>query len=394
ALAASVTAWRGHGTFASGVVARQPVATTPVPPAASAPAEAVAAPRPPAKVHAFASPPASEPVSRWIGRYEIVALIGTGGIAEVYQARFMGGTLFRRPIALKVLQPPFARQPRVVEHFLGEARLGSLLDHPNIVQILDFGSAHQDYFIAMELIDGADLARLIGMSHQLGRPIPVPVALAILRGICDGLHAAHTLRAGDGSALELLHRDVKGANIFVSRNGVVKIGDFGIARSDTLANPGGVRGTPGYMAPEQRLGYAVDRRSDLYGVGAVAYELLAGFSVNLDVALLADKGIAGWPHLESLSKFRHDISPRLEAIVMQALAYDPRDRFADCAELERALASVTPPRHRAAPIEIIAGWIESMLGASADSSGAHPGSGWRGDRTGSRSGATREPIRL
>jgi Protein kinase domain len=360
-------------TFASASLASRPSP-------ASSRSSAPHLPSPPASVVSPASPvsptlpmpSAQTPVtSGWkIGRYEIVQGLGSGGMAEVYLARSTGEAGFSKKIALKVLQPAFARQPLVVEHFLDEARLASQLDHPNIVQIIDLGRAGDEYFIAMEHVDGADLARLIEIAHRHDRPVPLNVVLAILRKICDGLHAAHTTRAADGAALGLVHRDVKCGNVFVARNGVVKIGDFGIAKAShasriSRTEIGMVKGTPGYMAPEQRLAQPLDGRADLYGVGAIAYELLAGVPVNLDFVVLAQKGTKGWPHLAPLVQFRSDVSPELEALVFRALAYDVADRFTDCSALELALEELAKKHPPIAGDKTIAQWIEATLAAES-----------------------------
>jgi hypothetical protein len=306
--------------------------------AAGAPEETAAA-EPPA--------PAPAPVGSLgrIGRYVLVRPLGLGGMAEVFVARAEGEAGFGKLVALKVLQPAFARQPAVVELFLDEARLASGLDHPNIVQIHDLGRAADQYFIAMEYVDGADLSQLIATAAARSEPVPVPVALALLRRICDGLQAAHTATGPDGRPLDLVHRDVKSANVYVSRNGAVKVGDFGIAKAShairlSRTEIGLVKGTPGYMAPEHRMGLAVDRRADLYGLGAVAYELLSGQPVNLDLAALVERGTAGWPHLPPLRTLREDVPGALDAIIVRALAYERDARFPDCAALEAALAAV------------------------------------------------------
>jgi hypothetical protein len=330
-----------------------------------------------------ATPPVGEPAVTWprtppsvmvdaaarrIGRYEILEHIGTGGMAEVYLAQCSGEAGFTKKIALKVLNAALSRQPQVVEHFMDEARLSSLLNHPNIVQILDLGRADDSYYIAMEHLDGADLARLIGVAHATNRPVRVAVALAVLRKICDGLHAAHTARGEDGTPLDLVHRDVKSGNVFVARNGVVKIGDFGIAMAHHASRVsktefGLVKGTPGYMSPEHRLGMPIDGRADLYGVGAIAYELLSGVPVNLDLTVLALKGKEGWPHLAPLSQYRDDVSPELETLIFKALSYDVADRIADCAVFEACLEGVARRYPPVAGDKGIAEWIEETLRA-------------------------------
>jgi serine/threonine protein kinase len=317
--------------------------------------------------------PESDRGPRRIGRYNLLKRLGTGGMAEVYLGRLDGEAGFSKLFAVKVLQPSFARQPIVVEHFLDEARLASRLDHPNVVQVLDLGSADGEFFIAMEFVDGADLFRLIELNQRLRRAVPIPVALGILRRICDGLHAAHTMRTADGRPLDLVHRDVKSANVFVSKDGAVKIGDFGIAKANDAVRVGRtevgmVKGTPGYMAPEQRMSQVVDAGADLYGVGAIAYELLSGAPINLDLAVLAQKGTTGWPHLGPLSDFRDDVPPELTALIFRALAYERQDRFSDCAALEAGFAEIANGYSASAAIEKSIGrWATGTLAAAAPS---------------------------
>ena len=310
--------------------------------------------------------------NRRIGRYELVRFLGGGGVAEVYLARRRGEAGFEKLVALKLLQQALARHPVVVDNFLDEARLASRLDHPNIVQILDLGRAGREYFIAMEWVDGADLARLIEINHQLGRPVSLAVALVILRRICDGLHAAHTARGAEGQPMRLVHRDVKSANVFIARNGAVKVGDFGIAQAIqevrvSRTEIGQLKGTPGTMAPEHRLGQPVDARADLYGVGIIAYELLSGAPVDLDLARLVDRGprlVDEWPHLPPLSTIRPDVPPALDAVIFRALSYYRDARHPDCAALEQALEAVAAEFAPAAADKTVAQWIEDTLAAA------------------------------
>jgi Protein kinase domain len=318
---------------------------------------------------------AAEPASRReqrdvVGRYKLLKLIGVGGMAEVYLARSAGEAGFEKLVALKVLQPAFALQPQVVELLLDEARLASRLDHPNVVQILDLGRVEGQYFIAMEYIDGADLERLIGIGHRTHRPVPLAVALVILRRICDGLHAAHTATGSDGVPLGLVHRDVKSANVIVARTGVVKVGDFGIAKANhairaSRTDIGIVKGTPGYMAPEQRLAQPLDGRTDVFGVGALAYELLSGTSVNLDVATTGHHGTAAWPHLRPLSELRPNLPPELEHIVLRALAFERQERFRSCAEMELALEAIAEAHPPVASEKRVANWVDDLLASDA-----------------------------
>jgi serine/threonine-protein kinase len=290
-------------------------------------------------------------------------------MAEVYLAQARGEAGFEKLVALKVLHKHMAANAQVVEHFLDEARVVSRLDHPNIIQITDLGKAEDAYFIAMEFIDGVDLDRVLTTLRAREIAMPQPVAVAILRKICDGLHAAHSAVGADGNPLNLVHRDVKSGNIFVARNGVVKVGDFGIAKSTysgraQMTEAGQVKGTPAYMAPEQRMGKMIDRRADVYAVGTIAYEMLSGTEINLDLAALAHMGTAGWPHLPSLSQVRSDLAPELDAIVVKALKFQPEERFASCEELEHALETVAN-RIGPASEKVIAQFIETYFPAKS-----------------------------
>jgi serine/threonine-protein kinase len=302
-----------------------------------------------------------------VGRYTIVRRLGSGGMAEVFLARVTGEAGFEKLVALKVLHKVFAAEANVVEHFLDEARLASRLTHPNIVQIADLGKAGDEYFIAMEYIEGADLELLLDRCREQGRPVELRVALHILRKICDGLHAAHTASGADGKPLDLVHRDVKSANMFVARNGVVKIGDFGIAKANVArvnkTEIGTVKGTAEYMAPEHRIGQPIDKRADLYAVGAIAYEILSGQPINLDLAVLADKGKAGWPHLPKLTTVRPELPAALDDIVFRALAYEKEARYSSCLELEEAFEAVANQAGAVGSDKLVAQWVETVLGA-------------------------------
>jgi serine/threonine-protein kinase len=284
----------------------------------------------------------------------------------VYLARVTGEAGFERLVALKLLNPQMAQSPLIVEHFLDEARLAARLSHPNIVQITDLGRADEQYFIAMEYVDGADLLNLIAMAQKRGQHIPPGIALRILMQICAGLHAAHTAVGPDGQALELVHRDVKSANVFVARNGAVKVGDFGIAKASEAyrarkTEVGQVKGTPAYMAPEHRLAQAVDRRSDEYGVGAVAYELLATRVVDLDVTRLWALGRDGWPHLPRLTETPPGLPAELDAVVFRALAFAADARYPDCAALQDALEAVAAQHQWNESDRAVGKWVQELL---------------------------------
>jgi hypothetical protein len=303
------------------------------------------------------------------GRYQRVRLLGSGGMADVYLARATGEAGFERPVALKVLHPHMARRPDAVTHFLDEARLASRLDHPSIVAVHDLGRTGNEYFIAMEYVDGPDLDRLLRSMRDRAAQVPLAVALTILRRVCDGLHAAHTATGDDGRPLHLIHRDVKTGNVLLSRQGAVKIGDFGIARAATTLRTttiGETKGTAEVMAPEQRMGQELDVRADVFAVAALGYELLTGAAVSLDLAILAQLGVEGWPHLPMPSMLRPELPVDIDAILIGALAYERSGRPDSCAALEEQLAAVAVRHGLVCGDKEIAAWLATELPRLSD----------------------------
>ncbi len=299
-----------------------------------------------------------------VGRWEIVKRLGSGGMADVYLAQARGEAGFEKLVAIKVMHSHLARNPRAVDHFLDEARLAARVSHPNVIAIQDLGKIGNDYVIVMDYVDGVDLERLLASARTAQRPVPLNVALGILCRICDGLHAAHKATAPDGTPLGIIHRDVKSANVLVSKQGGVKVVDFGIAKAasqihNTVA--GETKGTPSMMAPEQRVGSAVDVRADVYSVAAVAFEVLTGHGVNLDLAALAHLGVENWPHLPAPSSLRANLPPELDGILLTAMAFERERRPADCAAFEAMLEQVMKNHGLNASDKDVARWIESEL---------------------------------
>ena len=306
------------------------------------------------------------------GRYKLLKQLGAGGMAEVYLATISGEAGFEKQVALKIMHASLASQEKVVDLFLDEARIVSRLTHPNIVQISDLGKDGNDYFIAMEFVDGWDLDKLVRTARARGEHVPLRVGLTVLRKICDGLHAAHTAVDAEGKPLELVHRDVKAENVLLSRSGAVKVGDFGIAKANQQVHKtqlGELKGTAAYMAPEHRTGQAVDKRADIYGVGAIAYEVLTGNEVNLDLAMLAHLGREGWPHLPPPTSIRPDLPPELDAIVFRALAYDKDARYPTCESFEEALEAVGSRYGLTASDKVVAQWVESVIASAPAAAG-------------------------
>jgi eukaryotic-like serine/threonine-protein kinase len=299
-----------------------------------------------------------------IGRWEIIKRLGSGGMADVYLARSRGEAGFAKQVAVKVMHPHLARNERAVEHFLDEARLAAQISHPNVVQILDLGKIGNDYVIVMEYVDGIDLERVLAAARAAQRPVPLDVGLGILARICDGLESAHRAVGSDGQPMQLIHRDVKSANVLVSRQGTVKVVDFGIAKAASQSHmtvAGETKGTPSMMAPEQRVGDQVDVRADVYSVAAVAYEILTGHNVNLDVAALAHLGIEKWPHLPLPSTQRAQLPIELDSIIIGALSFERERRPPSCAALGASFEGVAKRYNMAASDKDIARWVSSEM---------------------------------
>jgi len=301
-----------------------------------------------------------------IGRWEILKRLGSGGMADVYLARARGEAGFEKQVAVKVMHPHLARNERAVDHFLDEARLAARISHPNVVAIQDLGKIGNDYVIVMEFVDGVDLEKLLASARAAQRPVPIDVGLGILCRVCDGLNAAHRSTSSDGAPMNLVHRDVKSANVLVSKQGGVKVVDFGIAKAASQAHltvAGETKGTPSMMAPEQRVGEQVDVRADVYSVGAVAFEVLTGHGVNLDLAALAHLGVENWPHLPMPSTLRPQLPIELDALLMQCMAFDRERRPADCAALEAQLEAVMKKHALTCSDKDIARWVANELAA-------------------------------
>ncbi len=227
-----------------------------------------------------------------IGPYVIERRLATGGMAEVVVARRVGPHGFTKRVALKRILPQYARDKEFVEMFISEAKLCSRISHPNIVQVFDFGDVHGELFLAMELVEGTTVNRLLRAAAAAGEVIPVDVVLHVVTETARALAYAHQLSDGAGQRLGFVHRDVSPANILLTELGHVKLTDFGIARislGERRTEDGHVRGKLGYMSPEQVLGKELDGRSDVFTLSTVFAEMLLGqplFGYGSDIDIL------------------------------------------------------------------------------------------------------------
>ncbi|MCG8421519.1 MAG: protein kinase [Proteobacteria bacterium] len=271
------------------------------------------------------------------GRYLLLRRLARGGMAEVFLARQSGPGGFERLVAVKRILPHLVDTPDFVQMFLDEARLAARLTHPNVAHIYEFGQVDEHYFIAMEYVDGVHAGILV----ERGAYEKLPAALVARIGAdaCDGLNYAHNVEGPDGRPLHLVHRDVSPPNLLISQDGVVKLVDFGIAKAVSTVEktqPGIVKGKFAYMSPEQTMGLKLDGRSDVFSLGLVLWELLAG-----RVALGRTDPVAAMTairdgKLPSIRKARPDVSPQLASTIERALHTDPNYRLS-AAELGNAL---------------------------------------------------------
>jgi serine/threonine-protein kinase len=257
-------------------------------------------------------------------------------MAEIYLARLRDLAGSHRHVVLKRLHPELASHPELVEMFLEEARIAKLLRHPNIVEVFDVGVVGGDYFLTMELLEGRDLRALVSTLPP-GRPLPLGPALAIVRTAAGALHYTHQRLGG---AADLVHRDVSPSNLFVTDQGVVKLLDFGLAQATSGAETrvtAATRGKLRYMSPEQARGERIDRRSDVFSLGLVLWELSAGRSPwGAADPLEVLRRLTELP-VPPPSRWCSGYPAELEAILMCALAPRPGDRYASADQFAQAL---------------------------------------------------------
>jgi serine/threonine-protein kinase len=263
-------------------------------------------------------------------------------MAELYLATTSGPKGFKRRVVLKKILPQFADNQSFIEMFLTEARIAGQLSHPNLAQVYEVGEVDGTYFIAMEYVDGPNLRTVRNKARQAGRMLSPYLAARILAYACDGLGYAHEFQDPEtGEPLRIIHRDISPDNIVISSTGAVKVLDFGIAKAasqDHTTKAGVVKGKIAYMAPEQLARKPMDHRADIYSLGVVLYELLAGarpYDGSNELALLQAR-VSGQP-VVPLATRRPDLPGEICDIAQKALELDPDRRYASCRELQTEL---------------------------------------------------------
>lgn len=270
------------------------------------------------------------------GKYLLLHKIATGGMAQLYMAKIMGIQGFEKLIAFKMLLPHYLQDKELVDSFINEAKLAALLHHQNIVQIYDFGSSEDSYFISMEYLFGKDMKAIWNKAQGKDHPVSLENALNIVSRVCAGLVYAHELKDFQGKPLNIIHRDISPPNIFVTYQGEVKILDFGIAKAasqSTATQFGMIKGKVAYMSPEQAAGKPIDQRSDIFSLGILLYELVTQsrmFTGDNTIHILTKVREGEFNPPQAIAR---EVPQKILTILNRTIAKEPEQRYQTCAEM-------------------------------------------------------------
>jgi len=310
----------------------------------------------------------------FLGRYRVVDEIGVGGMASVHLARMDGPGGFQKWVAIKRIHPHLVEDETFVHMFLDEARVAARISHPNVATVFELGKHEDTYWIAMEYLHGEPLREVMRRTEDLGQPMPPEIACRVIADAAEGLHAAHELLGKNGEKLGLVHRDVTPHNLFVTYDGNTKVVDFGIAKfSSRMANTraGTLKGKLAYMSPEQVAGEPIDRRTDVFALGVVLWELTTGqrlFRMESDLDTLAKVQECNVPRPSTIVR-GYPID--LEKIVMKALAKTKNERYRTAREFSRALQSLLMRRGLFIASDEVASYMVSVFGERIQKREAH-----------------------
>src|SRR5688572_5190668 len=261
-------------------------------------------------------------------------------MAEVFKAKSFGVAGFERIVAVKRILPTLAEDEEFITMFIDEARIAAHLTHQNIVQIYELGSCENNYFISMEYVAGRDLRQMLDLQKKLKKPMETAKSCFVVSQVCEALEYTHRKRDPAGKDLKIIHRDVTPQNVIISYEGEVKLCDFGIAKAASRASRtqvGVLKGKFAYMSPEQVRGQPTDRRSDLFALGVIFYEMLTGERLFLGESDYSTLEAVRNAKVPAPRKFNPNLSKELEAVVLKLLARDPKDRYQWASELHEDL---------------------------------------------------------
>jgi serine/threonine protein kinase len=294
-----------------------------------------------------------------IGRYVLHDAIASGGMASVHFGRMVGPGGFARTVVIKRLHPHLAQDLEFTSMFLDEGRLAARIGHPNVVATIDVASLEGELLLVMEYVRGESLSRLWASARARDELIPIPILSSIVLGVLYGLEVAHEAKTEQGEPLSIVHRDVSPQNILVGADGLTRVLDFGVAKAASRAHStrdGKIKGKVAYMAPEQIQRLTVDRRADLYGVGVVLWEALAGRRLfTADDAVGIMHAVLHEP-IPLLSTVAPGAPLALQRIVEKALSRRPEDRYASALEMADAIETAAPPALQ----RQVGAWVATM----------------------------------
>lgn len=274
-------------------------------------------------------------------KYRVIRRLEAGGMAEVYLAEAVSMQGFRKTVAIKRVLPHLAQNEAFIQMFLDEARLCARLDHANIVSVFDISSREDTYFLVMEFVDGANLKKVNESLRKRGERIGLGPATYIAIDALRGLSYAHELADENGTPLKIVHRDISPPNILLTRRGEVKLADFGLAKASTqlqTTDPGVVKGKFSYLSPEAAEGNEVDARADIFSLGIVLWELLAGKRLFLGENDYATVKLVQRANIPRLAPLNREVDEQFEEILLRALAREPKNRYQSARELGDALS--------------------------------------------------------
>jgi serine/threonine protein kinase len=289
------------------------------------------------------------------GPYRLVQKIAVGGMAEVFKAKRSGVEGFEKVLAVKRILPHLSDNKEFVEMFIDEAKMVAGLAHPNIVQISDLGKIDKSYYIAMEYVHGRDLRTILRRAKERGLRLPLDLTVLIVSKVCSALEFAHRKKDERGRPMLIVHRDISPQNILISFEGEVKLTDFGIAKAATKAritDAGALRGKLLYMSPEQAWGKPMDRRSDVFSLGIVFYEMITDQKPFLGSSEMSILEMVRECRIAPPSDVNPRIPERLEKVVMTALDREPDHRYQDASQMYRELDRVLHERQPPTAVEL------------------------------------------
>jgi eukaryotic-like serine/threonine-protein kinase len=312
------------------------------------------------------------------GKYRMVRDLGAGGMAQVFLAAIDGPAGFQKQCVVKKILPEYASDPNFSQMFINEARIAAMMSHQNIVHVFEFSQDNGQFFLAMEYVAGASLDRVIRVARKTQFPLGPRVAVEVGIAIANALAYAHTLTTADGRPLKIVHRDISPENILLSRDGAVKLTDFGVVKSSLTEQAtvaGVVKGKWRYMSPEQVASHPVDARSDLFALGVVLYETAVGKRLFRADSLAATVSAVMHARIEPPSEAVPGFPPQLEKILMTALERDPKKRYQSAVELATALEQFRARQPWTSSGKHLASVVNTLFPKDGSQPGVHPGSG-------------------